>query len=301
MVSIMTYAMFGFIHQTKPLFFQNLKYIVCDEIHNLPRFEDFDKKPNLHTYAREAIESAVKYPGTFVIGMTATPSMAKKLLKTAFYDVPINQKNIIRYETKERIPFYDSSMVFRMEAGTGMCFTPRITTMLGIEEQAKASGLHPICIWSINNKDHPMTEEQLKVRESILTGGKIPPEYDLLIINSSSETSLKIVSPVDYVIINHSDADIQTQVRGRVNHDLDRLYLPGAIDEVHISIPTEYLGVRLFKEDKDRLCKVLNLRRKENGVLIGWNTVKELLIDNGYVISDGNREKGKRYSVITAT
>lgn len=74
---------------------------------------------------------------------------------------------------------------------------------------AKEMGFSPICIWSTANKAYPMTEEQLSVRESILKDYTIPEAYNLLIINSSSETSIKIKSSVDYVIVNSTNQDTQ--------------------------------------------------------------------------------------------
>ena len=55
-----------------------------------------------------------------------------------------------------------------------------------------------------------MTEEQKTARETILRDYKIPEAYNLLIINSSSETSIKIKSPVDYVIVDNTNPDTQT-------------------------------------------------------------------------------------------
>ena len=74
--------------------------------------------------------------------------------------------------------------------------------MLAIRNLALRAGLSPVCIWSIKNEAYTMTEEQLAVRDSILQEYKIPDAYNFLIINSSSETSIKIKSPVDYVIVN---------------------------------------------------------------------------------------------------
>lgn len=54
-----------------------------------------------------------------------------------------------------------------------------------------------------------MTEEQQTARETILRYWKIPEEYNLLIINSSSETSIKIKSAVDYVIVDNTNPDTQ--------------------------------------------------------------------------------------------
>ena len=46
--------------------------------------------------------------------------------------------------------------------------------MKEIEEMAKEVGLSPVCVWSTANKDFQMTEEQLRVRKSILKDYTIP-------------------------------------------------------------------------------------------------------------------------------
>ena len=156
-------------------------------------------------------------------------------------------------------------------------------------------GFSPVCIWSINNPNHPMNNEQMEARRSILEDWTIPPQYDLLIINSSSETSLKIKSHVDYVIVNSSNPDTQIQVRGRINGDLQTLYLP--TEEIPVvKVPPEYLGRHLFSEDKRNLINTLNLRNTNNR-LFGWPSVKDILIDNDYSITEG-RSNNLRYAVI---
>lgn len=168
--------------------------------------------------------------------------------------------------------------------------------MIAFEQKAKEAGFSPVCIWSINNPDHPMTAEQLEVRRSILEDWVIPSQYDLLIINSSSETSLKIKSPVDFVIVHSSNPDTQVQVRGRVNGDLQTLYLPTE-GVLTVTIPAEFLGKRLFRADKDALLKTLDLRNPANNRPYGWTTVKGILIDNDYAITEG-RFNNLRYSII---
>ena len=132
------------------------------------------------------------------------------------------------YEVKETIGYTNLiSVLDRVDIGTvGLCYISRIRAMIEFEKIAKGMGFSPVSIWSINNPDHHMSEAQLEARRSILEEWVIPSQYDLLIINSSSETSLKIKSHVDYVIVNSSNSDTQTQVRGRVNGDLQTLYLP---------------------------------------------------------------------------
>ena len=172
----------------------------------------------------------------------------------------------------------------------------RITQMKKLEELARNLGFHPISIWSIRNKDHAMNEQQLAVRKSILEDFIFSSEYNLLFINASSETSLKIKSPVDYVIVHDNDYDTQVQVRGRVNSDLSKLYLP-LIGTTDLTVPEEYLNKPLFTEEKAELCAILNRTNPYNR-RFGWTTIKSMLIDCDYTISEG-RKNNRRYAIIS--
>lgn len=297
-IVILTYAKFGYLSQRYTDFHTNFDYIICDELHSLIAFQNFSQKPNLHSIALMMLKSAVRNNRTTVIALSATPSKIKTAFEGWYYVLPINQEELLHYDIEEIIPYRDFTTVLSsiepME--TGICYFHRISMMQAAEEEARRIGLHPISIWSIRNADYPMNEEQLAVRESILKDYAIPKNYNLLIINASSETSIKIKSPVDYVLVASSDIDTQMQVRGRVNSDLKRLYLP-ATKEDPIEVPDKFLGVKLFTQEKAELCELVNLKNPYNR-LMKWPTVKSLLIDNNYTISEG-RQSNLRYVLIT--
>lgn len=297
-VVVLTYAKFGMLSQEFTDFHANFDYIICDELHSLFHFQNFSPKPNLHSVALMAIRSAVKNSRTTVIALTATPSIVRNKLNAPYYELPIDQEVPIHYDQEQIIPFTNLEYVLSSMdvADVGLCYTSHISHMIEIEKQAKEMGFHPVCVWSIANKDHPMTEEQLAVRESVLKNYTIPKAYNLLIINSSSETSLKIKSRVDYVVVNSTNPDTQVQVRGRVNSDLKCLYLLNDGTEP-VVIPDEYIGVPLFAEDKARLCEFVNVKDPYN-VPYKWTTVHKLLPDWGYQVSEG-RKSNKRYAIIT--
>lgn len=296
-VVVLTYAKFGYLFEKYPDFYKKFAYIICDEIHNLLKFQYFSKTPNYHSLARIALELAVKGSSATVIALTATPAKIYEGFKAPAVEIPINQNELKQYEVKETVGYSSlSSVLDRVDAGcVGLCYISRIRAMIDFEKIAKSMGFSPVCIWSINNPNHPMNNEQMEARRSILEDWTIPPQYDLLIINSSSETSLKIKSHVDYVIVNSSNPDTQIQVRGRINGDLQTLYLP--TEEIPVvKVPPEYLRRRLFSEDKRSLINTLNLRNTNNR-LFGWPSVKDILIDNDYSITEG-RSNNLRYAVI---
>ena len=297
-VVIMTYAKFGQLLEGNPTFHNNFDYIVCDELPSLIKFQNFSERPNLHSVAREGLENAVRNENTTVIALSATPNLIRKHFNAPFYDVPIDDNEVRRYETKDIINYTNLEYLLSSlePAETGICYVKRVKEMKKLEELARDLGFNPISIWSIRNKDHAMNEQQLAVRKSILEDFTFPSEYNLLFINASSETSLKIKSPVDYVIVHDNDYDTQVQVRGRVNSDLSKLYLP-LIGTTDLTVPEEYLNKPLFTEEKAELCAILNRTNPYNR-RFGWTTIKSMLIDCEYTISEG-RKNNRRYAIIS--
>ena len=86
-------------------------------------------------------------------------------------------------------------------------------------------------------------------------------------------------------------------MRGRVNGDLKRLYLLNdGTKEIILHDP--FLDTELFTEGKDRLCEYLNIKSRYRKKY-KWPTVKEMLKEQGYKVSDDNRRNNKRYAVIS--
>lgn len=299
-VVVMTYAKFGYILAEDPDFHKNFDYIICDELHSLIKYQSFAPKPNCHSIAKVGLEQAVRNNRTVVIALSATPVRIQAFFKTPNYEIPVDQESLRQYETCEVIPFTNLEYALSSieEGKKGLCYTGHISQMIEIEKIAKDKGFHPTCIWSIRNSDHPMNEEQLAVRETILKTFEVPDEYDLLIINSSCETSIKIKSHMDFVIVNSSNSDTQVQVRGRVNADLEAFYYPASkVDR--IDVPEEFLGVKLFSEQRNELCDIINLK-SPSGRRYSWNTLRSRLVDSDYrLIYDRLKPSGRRYVIIT--
>ena len=84
-IVVMTYAKFGAIAKKYPEFaFGTFDYIICDEIHNLPRFLRFGgadgEDKNWYEYAKTQLEDIVSWSGTTVIGLSATPFAAWEVM-----------------------------------------------------------------------------------------------------------------------------------------------------------------------------------------------------------------------------
>ena len=234
---------------------------------------------------------------TTVVALTATPAQVKVGFDAPFAEMPIDQTVIRQFETKEVIRYTNLEYLLSIlnPNEKGVCFVSHIRQMKKLEAIAREKGFKTTSFWSISNADHPMTQAQLDAREAILNTFTIPEEYNLLIINASSETSLKIKSHVDYMIVHSYENDTRVQVRGRVNSDLDRLYLPSK-DPSALSVPDGFLNRPLFTADKSQLCSTLNIHNPQ-GRLCKWTTIHRNLLSAGYAVKEG-RKGNDRYVIL---
>ncbi len=297
----MTYAKFGCLADEEPDFGLNFDVIICDEIHSLPRFSAFlNKNPAdrpVHEIAKKQLERIIQKNRVRVIGLSATPDRAVRDMRCPTKRIPVDE-DVRQLLTKE-IRYYSGSweQIIREQSpdSVGIAYVAHIRQMKQMQEVAERAGLRPIAIWSKNNTEHPMTEEQQEAREYIIANSRIPPQYNLLIINASSETSINIYGKVDYMLIHSQEEEPRVQVRGRYRNDLEMLYLMDY--NAAVNVPNEFMGRRLFSEDKESLCQCLKVKNK-NGNLMHWTKLKERLIESGYAITEG-RQQNYRYAIIT--
>ena len=179
-------------------------------------------------------------------------------------------------------------------------------------EYANSIGYHANGFWSTSEKaqkDHPMTSEQFKLRETVLDKETIPENIDLLVINRASETCIKIQQEkrkVDFMIVHDKNEEIRTQVRGRFHGDLDTFYYHSLEDTnrrkiISKTIPDKYLNRRLYSEDMKELRWELHLLRPD-GKHYGNPTIIKYLKECGYNVSDPKKDRGKHgkfYRIIT--
>ena len=227
--------------------------------------------------------------------MSATPQRLIQSKRFQINSIAVN-KDIRCYE-EEKTLYYsniDTLLQILSREENYLLYVIRITEMKRIWELAKGLGFRAIAIWSLNNKEHPMTIEQIEARDYIIREEKIPEKYNLAIINASSETAINLRGRIDGIIINSGEQETIIQARGRYRNDLKTLYL---LDSSAIwEVPSEYLNVRLYKEDKERLCGIIKLRNAQ-GRILKWTSVKEKLVTFGYTVIDG-RSNNKRFSII---
>ena len=87
------------------------------------------------------------------------------------------------------------------------------------------------------------------------------------------------------MIIHDKNPDTRIQVRGRIRHDIDTLYLH---DDLHVDaamqFPDEYLDRFLRSGEVKEIAKHMNLKN-ENGRLLEWSSIWPMLQRDGMVIS----------------
>ena len=298
-VVVMTYAKFGSIVMDYPNFGDTFKYILCDEIHNLPRFcafiNDDPSAPKMHQQAWNRLINIINNTNVIVIGLSATPRIILSNESFTVNQITVDD-DVRRYETFNTEKYNSVDLLLKkiQKGQKTLLYTSRIKNMKRIASEAEKLGLSVISIWSTKNADNPMTDKQHNARFYILKNSALPSEYDLVIINASCETSINLYGQIDNVIIDTQEEEAQVQVRGRYRHDLDNLYLLdySAFPEV----PKEFLNKELFADQRKTLCETLKIRNAQ-GTLLKWPSVKVALIEHKYTIIE-KRFQNRRYYII---
>lgn len=288
-IVVTTYAKFGVWCSLYPGFCDHFEVIVCDEVHNLVQFATFGDEDNFTAVARDNICAAVKRGKTLFVGITATADFLSKLWCPKYY-VPVDTSQLHHYTEKTTIHYASINQLLRSLPPHlhGALYVSRVTQMIEYERIARECGHNPICLWSLSYAKRRMTDEQMRVREYLLTHEEVPPEYNLLIINASCETAINIRSHMDFFIVHNSNPTHITQARGRYRGDLDTLYLLDK-DNGTVIVPEEFIGHQLFKEGKADLNNAVYIRN-ENGRSIPWKKLSQLITDSGYTITEGKSD-----------
>jgi len=251
---------------------------------------------NWYEYAKIQLEEIVSWSGTTVIGLSATPSKAEEKMECKIANITVDE-DVFQLETKEKITYTNKVLLLDdIQAGQkGLAYFHRVSEMQEFCAAATQRGIKAICIWSAGSRTHSMNQAQLQARNHILEKKELPPQYDLVIINASSETSISIFGKVDYIIVHCQDEDTQTQVRGRYREALQTLFVLNY--DVEIKVPTDFVGRDLFTEEKAELCAILNIHDSQ-GRRVGWTTVSRKLKESGYTLTE-RRYNSRRCVVIS--
>ncbi|MBR3017061.1 MAG: hypothetical protein IKH57_08285 [Clostridia bacterium] len=306
-------------------------YIVCDEMQNLVNYSNYEnkkedkksankkedngyenKKKDMRSVNLLVAEAALRMIAaegiTKIVAMSATPQKIRKRFKELCYDVPYDRSAVRRLKTIETIPYStDIEVLFAEEClhlKTGIIYTTEIEDMKRIITFAHNLGIRADGFWSIH-AEKKMEQHQLDLRDTVLKEETIPAGTDLLVINASSQTCIKIDGkkrPIDYIVVHNQDEEVITQVRGRYHGDLPTLYYH-SIDDTNrykcTRIPDNFMNTRLYEKEQQALCAYLRLRnpKASNKEYFKMRKVREYLQSCGYEVDykKDSKNGGKHY------
>ena len=309
----MTYHHFGECWRCNPFFLWDVDLIICDEMHNLLKFAKIQESKreklgipdgiDVHLTCAHAFDALTKlttapsHARPMIIAITATPDQLLRAFEkhqTPYHAFDYRGK--VHYDkTRNRVYYSDFKSIADQLVDRAIIYVPTINQMLELADYLDYGLQNIVCLWSIHNEEHPMSDEQLAVRDAILKTECIPEDIDILLINAAYETSINIRNEdFNTVIIHSANPDVQTQVRGRLRHDIDTLYLHDKSHE-HISdyFPEEYYDRLLFWEEKNEIIERMHMTDK-NGRLLKWPSIQKLLKKDGLIVTEG-RVNYRRY------
>ena len=221
------------------------------------------------------------------IGLSASPERAN-----AFYTSLVSASNKGKLEAGYKIAadIYFTNVLEHVrellpEPGHGFwCYSPFIEPNQGIVAAARERGFNAIEIHSPNNTDKPMTQEQMRVYNTITTTGMVPQEYDFVVVNKALARGINIVDRrFDNVIIDSYDAADRIQA-ARQTFEYQR-----HLKTWCSAIPDAYLNRWLTVDECRELAEemgVPNLDKdgKNTSKIMSWNALKDCLPAVGYEV-----------------
>lgn len=222
------------------------------------------------------------------IGLSATPERAK-----VYYNSLVTASNQGKLEAGYRIAadiyFYDLiEHIKRLEPIPGRgywCYSRYIETDRGAVAAAKERGFNAIELHSPANKEKPMTEEQMRVYNCIITTGMVPLEYDFVVVNAALQRGINIRDKrFDTIIIDSYERSEREQA-ARQTFEYTR-HLKVFMQEV----PREYLERWLTVPECRELAAYMRVPDiKNQGHFMTWNCLKQNLSYIGYEVRSGKR------------
>lgn len=219
------------------------------------------------------------------IGLSASPERAK-----LYYDSLISASNQGKLEAGYRMTadiyftnILEHIKLLQPDPEHGYwCYSPYIGPNQSIVAAATARGFKAIELHSLNNTDKPMTDEQKRVYNIIVTTGMVPLEYDFVVVNKALARGINIIDRrFDNLIINSFDETDRIQA-ARQTFEYQR-HLKTFAPEV----PAEYLNEWITVETCRELAKLMNIpeidkANKNTSRIMSWNKLKEYLPAIGY-------------------
>ena len=239
------------------------------------------------------------------IGLSATPERAQK-----FYSSLVSASNEGKLEAGYRMAadIYFTNILTHIkklqpEPGRGYwCYSPFIEPNQGIVAAARNQGFNAIELHSVRNEDKPMTEEQLRVYNTIVSTGMVPQEYDFVVVNKALARGINIKDRrFDSVIVDSFDQADRLQAP-RQTFPYQR-HLKTFCSE----IPEEYLNRWLTIPECRELAELmavpsLDKAYKNTSKIMTWNSLRECLPTIGYTVEQKKKMRnGKQQQMCYIT
>lgn len=221
------------------------------------------------------------------IGLSATPERTYAYYKS-LVSASFQGKLEVGYRAANDIYFHniiEHVNQLHPELGRGYwCFSPLIEPNQRLVEAACARGFHAIELHSPNNADKPMTKEQLRVYNTIVTTGLVPPEYDFVIVNKTLARGVTIMDKrFDHLIVDSvNQVDRIQAARQTFNYQRHLKVLAP-------EIPPEYMNRWLTVDECRELAAYLavpEIDKTNTHRIMTWNRLKECLPAIGYTVEN---------------
>lgn len=221
------------------------------------------------------------------IGLSASPQRAYQYYQS-LVSASYQGKLEMGYRIAEDVYFYNIKehiKQLRPQLNKGYwCFSPFIEPNRSLVQLANAQGFNAIELHSVNNVDKPMTPEQLRVYNTIITTGLVPLEYDFVIVNRALARGITIRdSRFDNVIIDSVYQEDRIQA-ARQTFQYQR-HLKAFAPQIPDEFLNTWLPVAKCRELAEYMAvPELDKTNKNTSRYMTWNRLREYLPTIGYTV-----------------
>lgn len=316
--------------------FDDYDLTVIDEFHNAFVYYTWCKNQKQKDKHLKFLFEMLKKSKSPKVFLTATPyyynQFVKKQLNIIGIDFSTDIKHI-DYLYDKRIKRHTSKYIYEFNSGDIVKIVKHhkkdleegkkifinmtyINSMIALaEELNKLDYCNCISIWSINNKDKPMNNEQLNTRSKLIDDGDC--NCNILITNASTETGLNIYDDAfDISICNSTNVTRQIQSRGRLRKNitfeyiLSNMPIKNSIEvNENIILPNELLNDWLTKQQLETYVNSLDKKDSKNRPITvnafledigqqGYKVDKKPFRDKEYYYRTGKSKNITKYRII---
>jgi hypothetical protein len=232
-------------------------------------------------------EEIVNEGRVMCIGLSASPQRAYQYYQS-LVSASYQGKLEMGYRIAEDVYFYNIKehiKQLRPQLNKGYwCFSPFIEPNRSLVQLANAQGFNAIELHSVNNADKPMTPEQLRVYNTIITTGLVPLEYDFVIVNRALARGITIRdSRFDNVIIDSVYQEDRIQA-ARQTFQYQR-HLKAFAPQIPDEFLNTWLPVAKCRELAEYMAvPELDKANKNTSRCMTWNRLREYLPTIGYTV-----------------